>query len=111
MSVRQTAYHFRPAARGFKSAQREARTNVGRQLRTEAEDLVGGLLAGMSPDELSPASVPTRLNVPHSARFVPKVWALSADSGFGRSPRRRRSDGSTNQMHDDTTDDERRGTA
>jgi hypothetical protein len=102
-SVGRTAYQFHRAAGSFKLGAREAQTNVGGKLRTEAEDLVGGLLPGMSPDELSPASVPTRLKVPHRARFVPNVWALSADSGFGRSPRRRRPDGSTNQMHDDTT--------
>jgi hypothetical protein len=103
VTVRRASDHFRRRPPSFKCRRGEAQTNVGSQLRTEAEDLVGGLLPGIGPDELSPASVPARLNLAHRARFVPNVWALSAVFGFGRSPRRRRSDGSTNQMHDATT--------
>jgi hypothetical protein len=103
VTVRRASDHFRRRPPSFKCRRGEAQTNVGRQLRTEAEDLVGGLLPGMSPDELSPASVPTGLNLPHSARFSPINWALWTVPGFGRSPRRRRSDGPANQMHDEPT--------
>lgn len=103
MTVRRAADCGAARPPSFKSEDAVAQTNVGNQLRTEAEDLVGGLLPGIGPDELSPASVPTRLNLPHRGRFVPINWALSEVYGLGRPPRYRRSDGPTNPMDDTTT--------
>ena len=90
MSVRRTAYHFRPAARGFKCRHGE----IQHRLISERTKGTGWTLVPEVPADVKVALIAER-----------PVF------GPGGRARCRRFGGRQTKMQDDTTDDERRGTA